>query len=190
MNPIPVAIDIAAHLGVPTMCLVSEVNASFQELTQREIWQSHLASTFPVSPRQGREHYAQPADPPGCLPEKAQTLPADFSEAGYKGDLAITQGGRKWLRDRALAPNKAAPQGRQSIASTPNGAAWFAALKVAPKISELPVQPRGSNSSTSRCHSATTFSGSRPSRPSAKSNRTQRLSCRDATLHAPELETR
>jgi hypothetical protein len=31
------AIDVALHLGIPTLCLVSEMNACFQELAHREI---------------------------------------------------------------------------------------------------------------------------------------------------------
>jgi hypothetical protein len=40
------SVDEGFHLGIPTMGLVAEVNARFEELTHSEFWRSHYQSSF------------------------------------------------------------------------------------------------------------------------------------------------
>ena len=44
VDAVPLAVDELAHAGVPTLRLVTVVNASFEQLTQREIGKRHVHS--------------------------------------------------------------------------------------------------------------------------------------------------
>ena len=50
VNAIAVAVNELAHTGVPTGGLVAVVNASFQQLTHRELGKSHVLSFFRFKP--------------------------------------------------------------------------------------------------------------------------------------------
>ena len=46
VNAVTLAIDVALHLRVPAVGLVTKVNSSFQELTHREVRQCHVKFSF------------------------------------------------------------------------------------------------------------------------------------------------
>ena len=72
VDAVPVTIDVGCHTRVPALCLVTEVNASLEQLTQRKIWKRHivflsglrLGRRFRVSPTGGRNKDVSLGGPP------------------------------------------------------------------------------------------------------------------------------
>ncbi len=75
VNTVTFTIDELAHAGVPTLGLVTVVNASFQKLTQRKFGKRHIQFLSGLRLGKGFEAYAPTGGPFADVSRKGPPLP-------------------------------------------------------------------------------------------------------------------